>query len=401
MANFSIADAQAVLKTLYPEKVIDQMLDQSDPLVAALAKNTNFFGDGKYVSTIYEGPNGVGSSLGNAITNKNNSTGFKSARFNLTRESYFGVQSIDNEAVEASASDKGALVNLMKKHGNLLLKKLMGAFCAQLYGAGTGSIGKVGSFTGATITLDDTAGVSKFGVGTTIQLAATDGGAPRTGTLVITGINRDTGVLTFGGNVTAGIAAAAQGDFIYRNGDQAAVFTGLAGWIPYTTPTSTPFFGVDRTADVVRLGGIRMDVSDRSIEEGLQDVAARLSREGASPDICVVSYETWQEFAKELGDRKKQDKIELGTAGYDALMVAGPSGRIPVVPSRFVDKDYGYMLTTSTWEWHGLGKLPRVWNDDGNEWLRLAGEDAVELRAIYRGQLSCEAPGYNAVFKIR
>ena len=282
-----------------------------------------------------------------------------------------------------------------------------------LYGNGYGAIGRIAtsSFAVTTLTLTQIQDITNFEVGMELDLAVSDSsgtlkayGSSGNG-LIITGVNRSAGTLTFGFNVndaTNGIPTIAVNDYIFPRGDRQNAaspdrlrISGLDGWLPTSNPTSSLFFGVDRTSDVTRLGGLRLDISALPIEEGVIECAALVGREGGSPSHMFINHGKYSDLEKALGSKVVYSDHKVGNIGFRGIRVIGPNGDIDVIPDQNCPYNKGYMLQLDTWTLRSLGKAIKVINSDGLKMLRQATADGVEIRYGGYFQLGCEAPGWN------
>ena len=157
-----------------------------------------------------------------------------------------------------------------------VLRSVGDSIATALFRDGSGAIGQISTSTtvgSAIIDLVKDTDVTNFEVGMKLQASATkSGGSVRTGTIEVASVNRTatTNQITCTGNLTAGISAIAQSDYLYVQGNYDSTVTGLEGWIPTTAPTSgDSFFGQDRSTDATRLGGQRIDGSSMTIVESL------------------------------------------------------------------------------------------------------------------------------------
>lgn len=412
----NITNFDSALKELYTKDKVEKLVYENFPLLAALPKKTDFVGKYKVVPVYYGNPQGRSATFSRAQAGglRDNS---RTVDFNLYRVKDYGVVTIDNETMEASANDKGAFLKARETEIDGIISSLSQSLAAQVVKSGWGDIGRVGSFTGATITLANSADVVNFEVGQEIVVAAAQAtgniravGSSGNG-LFITGINRDTGVLTFGFNVTDatnGIPLIANSDFIFTRGDRDEAssptmlrMVGLDAWLPVTAPTSTLFLGVDRTRDVTRLGGLRRDVSALPIEEALLDGAAYASREGAKPDTYWLNPMRYVDLVKALGSKVQYIDVQASeNIGFRGIAVQGPMGLVKVLSDPTIPTDRCYGLTMSSWELDSLGDLIRPLNSDGLQMLRMSGSDGVEVRYGYYANLACNAPGKNIVLSI-
>ena len=389
----------AALKQHYVDLTVKNLVYKNNPLMALLPKYEKFGGANLPLPLIYGNPQGRSASFSNALAQKTNS---QLKAFTLTRVSDYSLANIQNEVLEASQADSDAFMRAATTEIDGAIQAAARSLASALFRNGTGSIGKIGAISNAVVTLANIADVVNFEVGMTLQVSATDGAAPRSGTVVLTGIDRMAGKLTASANWSAGISAVAVGDFILVAGDSNAKISGLDAWLPLPgTLTSSPFFGVDRTADSTRLAGVSKDYTGAPIEEALIDLAALIGREGGTPDQCFMSFENYAALEKALGSKVQYIdlKSDIGLA-FKGIQIMGHRGPISVVADQNCQPDRFYMIQMDTWKLYSLGAAPKLLKTDGMEFLRVSSADAVEVRVGYYAQLGCVAPGWNGVGKI-
>jgi hypothetical protein len=152
------------------------------------------------------------------------------------------------------------------------------------------------------LTLDDPAGCWGVRRNDVLNLASTDGtsGAIRTGSIKVSSVQRRAGTITTTANISTGVAAAAQNDYVFLAGDFGLASSGLIDWAPDSAPGATSFYGVDRTADDM-LGGLRIDASDgRPVHEALVDAVSALDEYGADPDVAFANPRALATLTKQL-----------------------------------------------------------------------------------------------------
>lgn len=389
----------AALKTLYPEKTMEIECYKNHPLLAMVPKAENFEGANLVIPVSYSFGPGISADFGTAQTNADASA---QVAFTVTRASTHAVAKISSEVIEASKSDKGAFVDALKHEMDSALQGLSEDLAATVYGSGSGSIGKISAGSNvatATITLSDIEQIVNFYKGQKLALSSADGtGSLRDSGDVVTvsALDRDAGTVTVS-TTWSGISGASASDFIFPEGAHAAKMKGLAGWVPLTAPSATAFFGVDRTADVTRLGGVRFTATGLSIEEALVKAGNRVSREGGKPDVCFMNHSRYQDLVLSLGSKVQYTDSKVGDIGFEGLRLVGPTGSIKVIPDPYCPTDRAYMLQLNTWKLYTLGKMVKINALDGNQVLRMSSSDGIEIRLVSRGNLTCKAPGRNAV----
>jgi len=387
------------LKRLYNQKRIFNLAYKSNPLLAMLPKTTNFTGAAKAFATLYGNASGIGAGFTAAQTNIAASPG---EQFLLTRVKHYGLASIDSETILASKGSEGSLLAATKREMDAVIGGMGNDLGSAVYGDASGEIGTVASVTGAgpyVFTLTDANDITKFEVGMWVVFAANSTSAlnntPGTG-VAITDIDRDAGTFTTGTNPDTGAAT----NVIFRQGDYASAsdrnkVSGLAAWLPSVAPSNTAFFGVDRTSDTTRLGGIRYDGTSENLEEAIKSGAARASREGGEPDACFMSFENFNALTNLLGSKVQYEDHKVGEIGFQGVKIHAPCGTITCYPDRNCPGDVVYLLQMNTWELCSLGPAPQLLDLDGDKWSREGSADAWQVRFAFFGNLACGAPGYN------
>jgi hypothetical protein len=258
--------------------------------------------------------------------------------------------------------------------------------------------------------------VVQFEVGMTLQATATDGGAALQNTpgtidaIQITTVNRGTGAIS--GTVVQGAPQSSwgAGDYLQVLGDigiggssTIAGMLGLSGLQAWVGPTDPPsndnFWGVNRSADPTRLGGLRYNAASQSISEGITNALAYGNREGASFDLIIMDFVSYATLVNELGAKVQyvelaHDEVEIA---FEAIHFHSAYGKIPVLADRSCPAQTAFCLTQDTFKLRTLGKAPHVltYGMEGLEGLRVGNADALEIRIAYYGNLICSAPGYN------
>jgi len=397
----TVANATAILKTIYPNGVPLDMVYQDFPLFAMLPKSENFYGENLKLPTKYANNSGRSATFSSAVSSSSNT---KTAAFLLTRNQDYAYATIANEVLEASKNDAGAFVEALKLEMDSAILSLSASMAQALYGSGSGSIGRIASTTNLTspvIQLTNAADAVPFDVGVVLQLStANGGGTVKSGTLTVASVNRQNGQITCTQNIDTGIATAATGDFIFIAGDYDKKVKGLRAWVPDAAPSSSPFFGVDRTQDT-RLGGVREDYSSLPIEEALIDGAKLINSYGGAPKHTFMNYENLGDLTKALGSKVQYVDVAVAGIGFRGIQVNTGRGIMNVFGDQNCPPDRMFMLQLDTWNLFSLGKVPRIFNGDGQAILRVSNDDALEFRALYYAQLGCKAPIYNGNFKIK
>ena len=378
----------AALKQHYTDEKIENMVYKDNPFLAMIAKYEDFGGENLKLPVKYGLPMGRSATFADAVSNKSAS---QLKAFLLTRKADYAIASIANETIEASKGNANAFIEAATFEIDGAIEAATRSLAISLYGDGSGQIGVVGSLatttaSNDTVTLATIQDITNFEVGMQLNFGTA------TSNKEISTINRDTGVI-----LLTGASGATTTEAIYVDGDKDNKLTGLGGWLPSSAPGSTDsFFGVNRSSDATRLGGIRFDGSSLPIEEALIGAAARVAREGGKPDVCFINYNNFADLEKALGSKVSYVDVKVNPEiGFRGIMVHGPRGPIKVVPDQNCPNGVAYMLQMDVWKLYSLGKAPKILDSDGLKFLRESTADAVEARVGYYAQLGCRAPGFN------
>lgn len=389
------------LKEHYKPLRVQNMVYKDNPLLAMMPKYTKFGGENMPIPLLYANPQRRSATFATGQANTSTSA---LKQFLLTRVKDYSFASITGESIKATERDSDAFLRYATMEIDGALHSLKRSLATAMYRDGTGSLGQSednpdGSSTTLTlITADD---VVNFEVGMEVAFYDNDGtgGAPsaaRSQNRTISAIDRNatTSQLTFSSAVHVDVAYQ---DHLVQAGDLNAKVKGLEAWCPASAPGATSFFGVDRTADVTRLGGNRFDGSALPIEEALISGASKVAREGGAPDVCFVDFNTFANLEKALGSKVVYDEAKARDVdiGFSAISLRGPRGTIKIVPDMNCQPNVAWMLQLDTWSLNTLGDAPMFLDLDNNRMLRESAADAYEVRLGYYGNVACNAPGYN------
>ncbi len=378
----------AALKQHYTNERIENMVYKDNPFLAMVAKYEDFGGENLKLPIKYGIPQGRSATFADAQANKTN-TQLKA--FLLTRKSDYSLASIANETIEASKGNANAFMEAATVEIDGAIESATRSLAISLYGDGSGQIGVVGSLatttaSNDTVTLATIDDITNFEVGMQLNFGTA------TTNKEISTINRDTGVI-----LLAAASGATATEAIYVDGDKDGKVSGLGAWLPSSAPASTDsFFGVNRSSDATRLGGIRFDGSSLPLEEALIGAASRVAREGGKPDVCFMNYSNFADLEKALGSKVSYVDVKASPEiGFRGILIHGPRGPIKVIPDQNCPKNVAFMLQMDVWKLYSLGKAPKILDSDGLKFLRDSSADSVEVRVGYYAQLGCRGPGYN------
>jgi hypothetical protein len=393
----------ALLKRIYPEDKVEKLMYDNNPLFAMMPKGYEFFGESEHRAIRYAHTVGRSADFGTAKANKQGSSVTKML---VTTVTDFSLYSVGGRLIRASSSAKGALVNALTEEVDAAMDAMNRSFGWGVYNNGGGALGKIASgTTGATVTLDTIDDIVRFEVGQWLQASSTDGtsGSVRAGRVQVTALDRDAGTITVSGNWNAAgnIPLIGATDYLFADGDFGARMSGLKAWIPTTAPGATSFFGLDRSVDVVRLGGARIPGTNLSIVEAVKKGLQVGYRNGAKTSHIFMNDKNFLDLDLELQSQKRYVDTKVAGVGFTGIEFVGHGGKpVEIYPDSNCPLNTSWGLQMDTWSIEGPGKFPFIDATDGNKMLREESADAFEGRIKSYHQMICKAPGRNWVVSL-
>lgn len=398
-----------ILKEIYDGQKVQVMTYTDNPFLAMVRKNTNFGGKLYPLPLVQDSNANATATFSYAQAN---TTPMQIKEFILTRVPGYQIAQISHEAMLAAATDEMAFINGVKLEVDQCIQSCVNFLASSLFRSGTGSIGQISTITTGVIVLVDPNSITQFQVGQVLQSDATDGGvSPRAALGYVIAMNRAAGSLTVSATLggSAGTPSGwTTGDFLLVQGNLNATISGLPAWLNAANVTSGDnFFSVNRSVDVTRLAGVYYNGSAQSIEEALIDSSSLLAREGGKPDVAIMSYASYSALEKSLGAKVTYTQLTTQVKGADAqasaeiafrgIMVNGANSQIRCFPDRNCQGFTAFLLEMKSWELASIKEAPHIFNyGDDVQMLRMASNDAAELRVGFYAQLGCNAPGHNA-----
>ncbi len=401
----TVAAATYILKRKYMPGKIAQLTQRNHPFYNQVRKDPRFTGEDMRFVTKYANPQGVTSQPNAAgfVAAQNADSVHKGVQWALDRSRKISYHTVEGELLMATADNEGSFIraityaidSVLEEHGNKL------AF--DLAGDGTGKLAEVSTYAAGppvVITVTDAKDMYKFSVGQTIGVYDTTLATLR-GTKDITAVNRGAGTIT----LSAAVAGTVATDLLINVGDYTAgtggnVISGIGAWVPATAPTSTAFFGIDRTADTELLGGHRLAATAMDLDEAILDICAEQAKWGARVDRIWMSPTNWNTLVAKLD--QKVERMPGGGAvfGFDAIRVATPAGTALAVPDPSFPENRVYCTDMRSIFMKHLGSLPHMAEDDGRQLMRVTDDDGIEFRARSFSQLGVSHPGRNGVITL-
>lgn len=401
MAGQTTTTYASLLKTLYTDQKIENMVYNNRPTLQLLKKFENFGGDSLKIPIVTGNPQNTSPDF--ATAQALSSTSISKAFF-LTRVKEYGFAEIDTETLEASKGNANAFIEAFRFELDNAINGVSESLSTMLFKSGWGDIGIIGTVSAANqITLATVSDVTNWENNMAVVFASTQSSSVlRSATaLLVTAVDRTTGVITFNGNLATPGGVA--GDYCFISGARqnsgtpvAVAMSGFESWIPSVAPTSSLFYQVDRSSDPTRLGGQRLNAAGLDISEALIQGAAVVGREGGKLTHFVMSFDTFAAWEKSLTGKVRITENEVSPGvGFDSIPFYSPTGKVEVYADPKCPSNKIYGLDINSWRLNSLGKAVRILNSDGNDGLRSPTADSVQYRVGFKGNLSCNAPGHN------
>lgn len=376
-------------KTLQPEGMESLVLPVS-PFLGMMRKWTGFYGDSKQLAWLI---NRGGGALYN-FTNAQAAAGTPSyMKPTITRSKLYCIRQIDNEALEASQSNAGALRDLLVEQRDLAMTELKYRAASVVLGDGTGAVAQIssGSNVGtATITLADITQIRNIAVGGVYNTFTAGDSAVNTGDCTVTAVDEEAGTVTLGGNWSAASSGVAASDYIVPKGDYKTVPKGVFGWNPTTLPTvggGDSWFGVDRGGSI-RMAGCRYAPTSGTIGEVLLNALYLHDRYGGKHDSAFLNPMDLGNLTKEFTSLQRINTNAVGGNGkpvasvsYQAVVLNGPQGAVNVYSDSNIPRYKALVTRVSAWELWSLNEAFRLLTrgTQGGE-IPIYNADGIELR---------------------
>lgn len=385
------------LKELYTIGEDTDLVLKSHPLLGMTKRKKDMQGEHFKIPIQYGKPQGRSHNITTAGTNE---VASKYAAFNVTPVSDYAVAKVSGQVVRIAMNGGNSemFLNMMKAEMDGALGTLGDNVAKEQYGSFGGwraRIHPTTAVTTTTLTLANPEDSFFFEVGMVLTFSSADGesGSERAGTpgyAQITAMNRDTGVLTFASDLTTKVTGITNNDYIFVQGDFGAAASGLATWCPATAPTTT-LFGVTRSADVERLGGIRYDGSSDTQETVYIKARARAKRTKAK----IKYYFTNPANTANLETAKEGSKFITSDNEYGIGFEGFRYGNVEIMEDNDCPVNVAYGIDPGAWYWCTNGDAPSIQNADGVEFLRLGSSvgDTFEIQCVIDHNFASNAPG--------
>ena len=433
MSALTLTDWADSLKEMYSERESKPLSFKKNVVLGTLPKERKNGGGEHFKQTIYR--QAAGGSSASFVKAAANQYGSKLSSLDITRVPMYQLVAVAARLMLAGDKTDESVIAVSKEYDNGFTE-LAHKVERRLLRSKTGRIGQVKSTTTVStdvIILTDRADAWNFQAGDKIQFATADGGgAVRTtgtssGILTVESVDRSAGTVKCTGADNNAEASIAVLDYIYQDGDYDGCIAGFESWLPVDdrdTKLGASFFGLTRSADPVRLGGVYYDASaaDGDANDILIELESRVTEEGGEPDIVYapISYfkdltKVWMQARKgfeqvrvSASDRTSDGEPLIVSRLYPGIKAMVGGSMVTIVPTRHCPSNRLYMLQRDTWTIRHAGSgVPFFATEElGGDMLQVqtarSGQTDIQVEGWLMADLNlgCEAPGKNGVAKL-
>lgn len=400
--NFDQVAADAMLKQMYDVPAMQDLAYSDRPFFALVTKRGGEGGNGTKLPLAISTSQGFAPTLAQAQAVL---AAQDLEAFIVTPITLLSVARIAGLTLEASMTSKQAFAKGAKAVIDAAIKRLANGVSSGLFRDGSGKLAEVTStgsvLASGVVAITFSQNAVQFERDMAIQTVR--GSSLQANTYYIIAVDRDNGKVTLSATLGGGAANVSStiqaGDFLIAAGTYNLQVKGLPAWLTETS-SATPFYGVDRSKDKVRLSGLFFDGSSLSVKDAIISAINRLAREGGKPSHCFMDFESYTQLAQDLQSNVIYvDLSGPGEISFSGFRFQGPKGEVIVVPDRDCEPKTAYLLQMDTWSLLHVNEGEPIFLDDngvGSVWRTVESYDGREVRAKFYGNLACNAPGYNA-----
>lgn len=328
-------------------------------------------------------------------------------RFVVTPVTDYALARMNGEDWERLSSDEGAVIDAWKDRIDTAVYEARRSLAVQMVRNGTGSRGQIATGTNtnaATIPLSDasigSADIAGFYVGMPIVTSATDGGALRVGSDVLTALDRAAGTLTVATTWSGTMTSCSALDYIYRKGDAAnggsnVVITGLGAWL-VGGASPAALFSATRSSDPVALAGSAMDCTGIPLEEAPMELAMRVAVQSNGKKTLYVHPRDKVQLVKVLEAKARFFRPTQGSGamvGFDGIEFETDNGPMALKGDINIPRRTGFIVEPGLLELNSVGKAPKILEKDGQTVRARDQYDAYEMRIGTYGLFCVRFPG--------
>ena len=341
------------------------------------------------------------------------------APFNIPNINFdYSTPQVSEAAFMNASDDAGAMIKLKAQTLDGAYDTAYESVAVQLWGNGGVLRGVAANTSYATtvLTLTNVGDAVNFRPGAGYQASAaaddgTGGGGALNGGAIgyCVGVDYQAGTVTFNANLsTIWGASFATNSGLFMSTDYGKGFVGLGGWNPYTAPSATTFFGVNRTVNVVGLSGWRVTGNGVAYEDSTMDLVTRMCSIGALDDdsrrmyVNPIDWGNWSKTqnSKVIYDRGQVKSFSTPDLMFEALMFMTPNGPMPILTDVQCPQGYGRVVQLSRLKLMSQGEIFRPSMGWSNlEWFPNYQDSVYQARFVTSAFLKVNQPDSTGIVK--
>lgn len=390
-----LSEAEYIFQREYAEDQLGDHVMRDHWLMNELKKKRGMGGEDYRYPTRYGGPQGISGDFPTAQSNAAKGKGKQWAAEPVLK---YGVLQIDGPSMQRAGS-KTSFFDLVTGETDGILAALGDDQAFDTYRSGNGMRGRRASASTNVITLSVADDVRNFFEGMTVIADDTiTGASPRVGTTTVTAVDEDTGTITLAS--AAGLAAFANDDYLFREGDPGTCVDGMELFFPLTAPTSGDSFrGVDRSVNVRKLAGCRVNDTGSYPEENIGLAAVKIANNHKKATKAVLNPINHWAMSKRLNAKIEYDQGgESAEMYFQYITINTPCGAIKVYSDADCPTNRFFVGDFEQFFYRYLGDtFVHTIKDDGKSSLRQGAADGVESRFRIHSNTICPLPGSFAI----
>ena len=327
----TVVNTPLILKNVWDEHIADYFNDDQ-PFMGLVSHETNWDGLYRLETVTTGGMAGRSATFGDAKANK---SPVSYLQMQVGVRDNFATWSVDHKLITLSRSDRGALVRALTSQTEAAMDKLKASQNFMNWRNGGGCVGRCSSISTTTGTLYDLNDIRNFDIGDVIEFAADNGvaaGGVCAASAIITGLNEDTGVITFDVNIATQIPGISATPYLFHKGDYNKAFCGVPAYCTIEEPgasadTPSTIWGMTRTAYPTLLAGSRFTGSGLLLIESIKKALATAHRRKIKTTHLFMPPEVFNDIEMSLQGQRRYVEEKVGGVGYNALVFSTQAGK--------------------------------------------------------------------------
>jgi hypothetical protein len=381
----TIATTEAAFKTVYLDVLRPQINTQTTAVYNKIkTSNRNIVGGNQVVKLAPFGVNG-GFGAGSEVSALPVAGANQYAQFKSWIKCMYGVIEVSDLAAEASKSDVGAFVNMIKANMNGLQDHAKMSYGRQIYLDGSGKLTLTGTTNPAATTIN-VASTQYLTEGMTIDILDNTGAAVANGTQRrITSVDRTNKTITLSGTATV---ATANTGFITEQGSYNLEITGME----QVFKSTGNLYELARETYSWLIPQLFTDVgaiSDKAIMKAIMQAS---DYAGGKIDLLAAAGDVYLEYGDYLEATKRNVNTQTLEGGFIAISCAG----VPMTADKNIKSGKLELLDTTQWTFHQLADWDWMQDQNGSILKQVAGYPKWTATLRKYGEVICDHPAAQA-----